>query len=189
VITLRTWQKYLKNRKLLLLSIGYFVVAITITLLIAFKKHGFSTFDPGEIEEKDVAFWKVFSSNLLLVLKVYFFGIITVCLYALFSYLQNVISIGLVASGLLSAGYDKLAIKMIPHGFFEFWGISLAVATVTWAWGVIVYYAPSVIKRKTAWSDVGKRILNTVIVSVILNCLLLAVAAIVEVIVSWYKVL
>ncbi|SEF94905.1 Stage II sporulation protein M [Eubacterium ruminantium] len=190
MIILQIFRKFLNNKALVRMTFIVFFIAASIILFFAFNKYHLKILNSiGEIDEKDVNFWKVVSSNIKLILKIYLFGVLTVCAYAIFSFLYNTISVGVIAGNLLDSGYNKLALKMIPHGFFEFIGISIAVATVIWAWCYTIKTAPAVIKQKEPIGNVLRKVIWTIIASFVINIVIFIFAGIIETIVSYYKVL
>lgn len=141
------------------------------------------------INEKNVVFWHVYKSNMILICKIIFLGVTTISLYSNFSYIQNVFSIGIIANGLVNEGYGRLAAKMIPHGVIEFIGISIAVSTVIWVWIFIIKNIVKIIKCEVSVKDVIKKIVGTMIAFLMVCSVVFAVAGIIEVMVSHYKVI
>ena len=78
---------------------------------------------------------------------------------------------------------------MIPHGAIEFIGISLAVSTVIWIWIFIIKNIVKIIKCEVSVKDVIKKIIGTMIVFLMVCSVVFAVAGIIEVMVSHYKVI
>lgn len=189
MIILQILLRYLKNKSLLITTIiFYFFSLISITVFVLYDKE-IVYMDMNEINEKNVDFFNVFFPNMLLITKIFVFGFISVGIYALFSLLQNIISIGLICNSLIYNGNERLILKMIPHGMFEFLGMSLAASLVLWVWVIILKRFPRVAKREINAIDICKKIVPVIVITYVINIIIFIFAGIIEVIVSSYKVL
>ena len=171
------------------IAIILFIVSIGSVFFLSLNGKEFIKLDLNLINEKNVVFWHVYKSNMILICKIIFLGVITTSLYSIFSYAQNIFSIGFIANGLVNEGYGRLAAKMIPHGVIEFVGISIAVSTVIWVWIFIIKNIVKIIKCEVSVKDVIKKIVGTMIVFFMVCSVVFAVAGIIEVMVSHYKVI
>lgn len=171
------------------LAIILFMISMGIVLFLSLNGKEFIKLDLNLINEKNVVFWHVYKSNMILICKIIFLGVTTISLYSNFSYIQNVFSIGIIANGLVNEGYGRLAAKMIPHGVIEFIGISIAVSTVIWVWIFIIKNIVKIIKCEVSVKDVIKKIVGTMIAFLMVCSVVFAVAGIIEVMVSHYKVI
>ena len=87
---------------ILKLAIILFIVSVGIISFLSLNGNEFIKLDLNLINEKNVVFWHVYKSNMILICKIIFLGVTTISLYSNFSYIQNVFSIDGV--NLLSVG-------------------------------------------------------------------------------------
>jgi uncharacterized membrane protein SpoIIM required for sporulation len=143
----------------------------------------------GEINEKNVDFFYVFSSNILLIIKDFGFGVLTFGIYPLATYMQNVLLLGLIGNRLINNNQPLLFYKMIPHGLIEIFGIVLSVTAIFYCFYMVVRIIPAVVKREVKVKDTLIKILSFLCAIMCLELGLFIIAGIVEVFVSWFKVM
>jgi len=143
----------------------------------------------AEINEKDVDFLYVFSSNIWLILKNLGLGVFTLSVYALAIYLQNVLSLGILGNALIYNKQPLLFYKMIPHGLLEIFGIVLSVTAILYCLYSFVRAIPPIVKRQVRVSDVLAKLVTFLCAILFLEITLFIVAGIIEVFVSWFKVM
>jgi uncharacterized membrane protein SpoIIM required for sporulation len=143
----------------------------------------------NEINEKNVDYFHVLSSNLLLVFKNFGFGLITISIYSLFSLINNVISLGIISNALLVNNHTGLFYKMIPHGILEIFGIVLSLTAVLYCLYKLLQAVPKIIKRKESIENVTLEIGKFIIAYTILEIIIFSIAAVIEILVSLIKIM
>lgn len=166
--------------------IFFLSLAMMMGLIIYDEK--FISMNMADINEKDVDFFYVFSQNVILISKIYLLGLLTFNMFSIFTWLQNIVSVGLIGNSLVHNDNGMLAAKMIPHGVFEFLGIALAVSTVMWMWAKIIKNVPKVAKREKDVIELGKEVLTVGTFTYVLNIVIFLGAGVIEMFVSLYKV-
>lgn len=156
---------------------------------MAYDTNQYFDLNMNEINEKDVDFLHVFISNITLIFKNFGLGLITFGFYTIFSLVQNVISLGIIANSLVINNYSELFYKMIPHGVIEMFGIVLSVCAVLYCLFKIARSIPKIIKQQVNISTVLLDNLKFVLLTLSLEIAIFLSAGIIEVIVSRIKVI
>ena len=107
-----------------------YLLAILVIIYMAYNPNNYFNLNMNEINEKNVDYFHVLYSNLLLVFKNFGLGLITFSIYPIFSLIQNIVSLGIISNALIVNDYINLFYKMIPHGVLEIFGIVLSLTAV-----------------------------------------------------------
>lgn len=170
-------------------TIVVYLLAILVILYMAYNPNNYVDLNMNEINEKNVDYFHVLSSNLLLVIKNFGFGLITISIYSIFSLIQNIISLGIISNALIANNHTGLFYKMIPHGILEIFGIVLSVTAVLYCFYKLLQAIPKIIKRKESIKNVILKIGKFIIAYIIVEIMIFSIAAVIEVLVSLIKIM
>ncbi len=187
MICLQILQRFLKNKGLLRIWGVLYIASILIVVIISlyFKLN----LNLKGLHEKKVNFFYVYFENIKMSTHMYFIGIITCGLFAVILLLNNIFTVGVIANQMINSNKVSLAYKMLPHGIFEFAGMTLIAATSFWMFYISINMLPRVIKREAKINELLMRLAEIFIESYIINLLIFFIAAIIETMVSYMKFL
>ena len=166
-----------------------YLLAILVIIYMAYNPNNYFNLNMNEINEKNVDYFHVLYSNLLLVFKNFGLGLITFSIYPIFSLIQNIVSLGIISNALIVIDYINLFYKMIPHGVLEIFGIVLSLTAVLYCQYKLLQSLPKIIKRKENIKNVILEISKFIISCIILELMIFSIAAVIEVLVSLIKIM
>ena len=85
-----------------------YLLAILVIIYMAYNPNNYFNLNMNEINEKNVDYFHVLYSNLLLVFKNFGLGLITFSIYPIFSLIQNIVSLGIISNALIVNDYINL---------------------------------------------------------------------------------
>ena len=180
--------KSLNNKKYWIITILLYAFSLLSIIYMAYNPHLYVTLDMSKINEKNVNYFYVLSSNLLIIIKNYGFGLLTFAIYVFFSCVQNIISLGIIANALIINGHVALFYKMIPHGVLELFGIIISFTAILFCFYKIVYMLPRILKSEVSIKKVILELATFLLASMLLEVIIFLIAGFIEVFVSWVKV-
>ena len=183
------FRKFLNDKWLFKLTVIIYFFMILLTLLFVRFRIVQLEGNGRDVNEPNVDLLFVYGSNLVLVFKNIVIGFFTFGAYPLYVVVQNSIAIGIVMNHLFSKQHYLSGLKSVPHGLIEYFQIALSLAVVlkcmVFSYGEFIKIVKKEIKIRQYVDEVSE----TLKLVLLLELVIFLSAAIVEVLVSWVKVL
>ncbi len=159
---------------------AFLLTLLTLLGIIVITFSGNFHLDVSNVKVEDIDIVEVFSHNFNLMFFSVLIGPITAGLYPLCELLVNIISLGMLSNSLYINNKGFLIMHLIPHGIIELFSLSCCVIYSFFTFAYLIKSVKELFLKKLVIKNFALKISTSFGMVLIMNTILLIVAAILE---------